>query len=457
MPTHPDDAKFPRHAATVAQPARAPHPATVAQRRTTAAGGPGTPPHAATVAQPARAPHPATVAQRRTSTESRAAGSPARDPGKTAQRYTASPYLMDGFTDRTSDNGGIVLHDKKTLYARQDLIDAANLALASVNGDRGSYVELLTTGEVYGDDADLLRVTVRMRAGRHLLSRASPYHVELAQLNAQPNQPYQSHADCHLTAQTIMGSDDAPAGLDNTEQPVIRGPNDDYTLLEPVRNAKVFHNLNSDAGANRAMYAFFLHAMPLFAPILGRLAEEARHEARRARYLALKDRIERLQGVKLDKEVMSAYAAVYRAIYDQPVLSSVFAQTFGVNQYAIPAIGEALTQVNDEGEKIAADKGGVTDLWNFHWAGVILRDGADYVTLENLSTEFLSDKNAKWYFAMYGAGGQSFHTEASRDSHVGAHPLTLRIRTVPVARAVGKRKPGGSSKLQAILEQAKKL
>ncbi|MDI1431167.1 hypothetical protein [Polyangium sorediatum] len=428
--------------ATVAQPARAPHPATVAQPKPSAAGPAGGP------RPPAGPPQPHSPGRASVRSFPRASD------GRTVQRYTGSPYVMDGFNDRTSDRGGIVLWDKKTLYARAELIESANMALDAVNGGRGSYVQLVPTGAVYGDDPDLLQVTVRMRPGRHQLTKASTYHRDLAILNAQDTSKHVSHADCHLNSQTVMGSDDHPLGLDDSEQVVIKAPDNSMRLLPPVN--KTAYKGNSDAGANRAMYATLLYAVPEFAAILEDLAKNESNERKRARYLGLKESIDQLHGRTLDKEVMSKYAAIYRAIYDHWYLSRLFAETFAVNQYASPYVGEALTQVNDEGEKIAADRGGEVDLWNFHWAGVILRDGTDYVTLENLSTEFLSHKNDKWYFAMYGAGGQSFHAQASRDSHVGAHPITMRIRMVPVVRST-KAAKSGPSKLQQMMEKNKLL
>jgi len=69
------------------------------------------------------------------------------------------------------------------------------------------------------------------------------------------------------------------------------------------------------------------------------------------------------------------------------------------------------------------------DLWNFHWAGVIMKDESDYVSLENLSVENLNVKNDLWYFAMYGPLDQSFHSEAGKDPHVGQYPITLPMRS----------------------------
>lgn len=41
------------------------------------------------------------------------------------------------------------------------------------------------------------------------------------------------------------------------------------------------------------------------------------------------------------------------------------------------------------------------EAWNFHWAGVVLKDGHDFVTLENLSVGAEDYPNNLWYFHMY--------------------------------------------------------
>lgn len=62
-----------------------------------------------------------------------------------------------------------------------------------------------------------------------------------------------------------------------------------------------------------------------------------------------------------------------------------------------------------------------------------MKDGNDYITLENLSVEDEDVINPDWYFQMYGTGKQSFHAEQKDPSnagseHVGETPVTLGFR-----------------------------
>jgi hypothetical protein len=72
------------------QPARTPHPATVAQPRAIPGSPAVRPPHPATVGQPARAPHPATVAQ------PRAAAGAAMHPPSPAKRSSGEQLSSPG-------------------------------------------------------------------------------------------------------------------------------------------------------------------------------------------------------------------------------------------------------------------------------------------------------------------------------------------------------------------------
>jgi hypothetical protein len=81
------------------------------------------------------------------------------------------------------------------------------------------------------------------------------------------------------------------------------------------------------------------------------------------------------------------------------------------------------------------------DPWNFHWAGVVLLDGHDFVTLENLSVEAEDHPNRKWYFQMYRTldaldeydryYAQTFHGDNERGGGFGDLSLTLCFKFVP--------------------------
>ena len=120
-----------------------------------------------------------------------------------------------------------------------------------------------------------------------------------------------------------------------------------------------------------------------------------------------------------------------------PAAGPLFDSTYKVNDQARVAVGQALAQVNDDTERKASVEGKLIDprtgknkdLWNFHWVGVILSDGSDYVTLQAVAEQMASDLTVNRWFTMYGAGAQSFHAQEKHDAHVGERPLTLTVAT----------------------------
>ncbi len=103
-----------------------------------------------------------------------------------------------------------------------------------------------------------------------------------------------------------------------------------------------------------------------------------------------------------------------------------FDKEAGINAHADPAIGEAFHMSTGGNEHPNKPKNVGT--WNFHWAGVVLKSGADTMTLENYSVSDYGVENKEWVFQMYGVGkkGQSFHEE-HRDVHKqhGDAPTTM--------------------------------
>lgn len=74
---------------------------------------------------------------------------------------------------------------------------------------------------------------------------------------------------------------------------------------------------------------------------------------------------------------------------------------------------------------------GENDLWNKHWAGVIMTDGSDYVSLENdASTAGQGEFNTAWRFVLYGSvkQGQSFHEHMMASQDFGTFATTTRFR-----------------------------
>ncbi len=312
-----------------------------------------------------------------------------------------------------SNNEGIIQVDRKNVYATETLIAQARSALAAVN----SYVTVM--GGTTKKGKALQRVTLEWNP-QNVPARS--HHEKVSEANRDGHFT-RGFADCHRSAQTVMGS--SSGGEVDTENPVISSAGRREIVPSTTRLEAKGKHLEG-AHANRGAYAFFVRTMPAFARILEAEGDEIHT-----------DLIEQLDGIswsELDGEKVAQCWTLYARIMDNDVTSQLFSKSFGVNEFAAPEVGDALTQVNNETERKNAPEG--VDLWNFHWAGVIMKDGADYVTLENLSVENEDVLNPSWYFRMYGAGKQSFHTQQSDPSnagseHVGKSPLTLGFRNTP--------------------------
>jgi hypothetical protein len=91
-------------------------------------------------------------------------------------------------------------------------------------------------------------------------------------------------------------------------------------------------------------------------------------------------------------------------------------------------VGQELGEAEDRAMLKAQ---GEHDLWNKHWAGVIITDGPDYVTLENdASTLGQGEFNTQWRFVLYGSArpGQSFHAHMLGSGDFGTVATTTRFR-----------------------------
>jgi hypothetical protein len=121
---------------------------------------------------------------------------------------------------------------------------------------------------------------------------------------------------------------------------------------------------------------------------------------------------------------MAAYEMIQKSD-----LAATFNELFGINEFLRPEVGQALTMVNDEREKRKADADihSPKELWNFHWAGVVLTDGSDYLTLQALADQDQNRITITWYYKMYGSGKQSFHSEEKNDPHTGSRPMSLGV------------------------------
>jgi hypothetical protein len=100
----------------------------------------------------------------------------------------------------------------------------------------------------------------------------------------------------------------------------------------------------------------------------------------------------------------------------------------GINEAADARVGEALaiysTRGRSRAEQVADQESGAKPPWAYHFAGVVLKDGDDVVTLENYNRRGKPNATSRWYFGLYGPG-RTFH-QAHRETVTGALTLAMR-------------------------------
>lgn len=105
-----------------------------------------------------------------------------------------------------------------------------------------------------------------------------------------------------------------------------------------------------------------------------------------------------------------------------------FDEKAGINDFANPEVGEGFT-MSSGGKPIA---GYEDNTWNFHFAGLAMKSGGDFVTLENFSVSKPDVSNTDWTFDMYGPAhkeGQTFHDQHTATNQHGESPTTLAVKS----------------------------
>ena len=357
----------------------------------------------------------------------------------------------------------------KTLWVTPQALQEANTALAAAGGQGGALVELVADAAAAPAGAPgMVAVTVKLRPNRRT---QDIYHRKLAAANPQADAVFCGHADCAMSSSLVTGTD-----VGGVRKPVTRSDAAGRTVLNapPEANKLNLPGAKGQSLANRVTYELLLDVMPRFAAYLRQqvaagivnpeTGQPVNREARR-RYLDIATKIEAAAQLAPPRN-MSAFLTIYQRIQDSPVLGRMFAERYGVNEDVTPNVGDALFYLSDPSEYDAVKAKNKVRLeayqlrhpqeeatgfqgfrederWNFHWAGVILTDGHDYVTFENLSTEDENDRNREWYFAIYGPGAESFHSKMAADPHATAHGITGVVTSVapPPRQRVGMPAP----------------
>jgi hypothetical protein len=114
--------------------------------------------------------------------------------------------------------------------------------------------------------------------------------------------------------------------------------------------------------------------------------------------------------------------------------------TLGINAYASPDVGEGFTMATEYDMPGAAEVPG-QNRWNFHWAGIVAKDGTDVISLENyaVTADYADSMGVKqfdfadreWVFQMYGTEkyDQTFHAQHLGTGTHGTKATTMQVRT----------------------------
>ncbi len=355
------------------------------------------------------------------------------------QRYVEKTDT-DGDPWRVSESGKSALwveqdEGGQTLFATPNLIKQANGDLAKA-GKNGSFVRLkATSSPLKAGLLDHVSADVRAIEPKLVTLGADPGGKKLENINKSlradddgtTSKEFAMWADCGRSSRMVMGTDDAD--LRPKAQVKIGGKN-----METTNRA-----------GNPASFTFIYRlAMPEFMKVKANRSylQKGIHFDEKFSGISWSEwKIKTREVMKTptdDDDAKKMYWALGKAgrrAFD--------AQT-GMNTGANPEIGGAYTMATEYDMPGFAEQGART--WNFHWAGVVMKDGENNVTLENYAVSYGSDpdpvKNAAlqqkaydevnraWVFQMYGTKkkGQTFQEEHLKSGTHGNRGTSFAVK-----------------------------
>jgi hypothetical protein len=337
------------------------------------------------------------------------------------QRQVVQLFSPVGEETKYSVNHRFMLLNPKSLWTLQENLDHSNTIL----NEKNSFVKLVKTGLEF---ESAFGGTMHEIEPKWDSTRAAtiPETQRLEKANKNVD-GYITHADCFMNAQTVMGVEDTATGSLNSVAPLFVHDSK-RSQIKPINKTKIQAGPTSTISGNaptRGYLAFLEHALPAFYATLDKKLNKTDAE---------KDFLS-----KWRRETLNGFLAAYRELSGKEEYAAVleaFSLQFGVNTHMSPDIGEGLAVINQPYERAemqnAIENGESNpdnELWNYHFAGVVMKDDDDYVTLENYSVGNDTVDNQEWIFQMYGTGDQSFHAAMKSKKGIGKSALSLSFET----------------------------
>jgi hypothetical protein len=321
-------------------------------------------------------------------------GNDAADPS--VQRYVNKQ--VKGQSARVSETGNtVVLGDSgysQHLYATDTLIAQSNKLLAA-SGDKGSYIRLQKNGDdVKAGDKELHCVRPVFQPEGDQNNK----ELEKENKGKDADDTMALWADCGRSSRAVMGShgDAAP-----------------HATYKAGGKEKETGDAYNPAKFSDQIY---LDAMPGFL----RNPEHKQFLKSGTHY----------NGEDKEDLIVPTSADQARTQYWELGEDGRrrFDQATGINTGANPHVGGGYTmntEYNMPGFKEMA-----RNTWNFHWAGVVMKDGSDNITLENYADGNGYDSvNMDWNYQMYGTvkKGQTFQEEHLDSNTHGSRASTFAV------------------------------
>jgi hypothetical protein len=382
--------------------------------------------------------------------------------GAAVQRYTREP--VGAGTAQVGSGRQTALLGTQSLYAAPGLVAGANSKLQNV-GKQGSYIELKSEGGSVTVDGNSLP-----GVQPHFIAKPGSPHSQVEGANAPGGTDTEGNADgpialwtdCGRASATVTGSsggsDRSVVYKENGVAKVGKGVDDPSVsgwlksgpnrmanqvymdllpgfIQRPDNASFLVEGVHFDKrgfSVGRAIVGGIVGAVvgTLAAPGLGTILG-AVGGAATAGAIGSSDRVHRKPKTILEAKMM--YLALGNAGMDK------FDKEAGINHYANPEVGESYSMAT-EGDMPGFNDYGKSP-WNYHWAGVIMKDGGDNITLENyaVGTAEAASKGVaqrdyidrKWNFAMYGTTdqNQTFHKEHLDSQTHGSKATSIVVRT----------------------------
>ena len=350
---------------------------------------------------------------------------------KAVQRY--SEHNVEGKDLKLGAGSQALWIGSAEMYASDARISESNAALAGA-GQKGSFIRLVkgTVGYEAGGN-DLYRVEPEW------VAKADPgYHKGAQDANkpgAKDTEGVETGKDTDRMAfWTDCGrSSAAVIGSQGNDREALFNDGGGEKTADGVLDGSTVYRATANAMSNE----IYLTMVPKF------IAEKANEGF-------LKEGTHYTKAADSDAKVMKTPGNVREAKVMYWELGEAgrdkFDKEAGINHYANPEIGEAYSMTTE------AEMPGFKRLskrtWNFHWAGVVMKDGSDNVTLEAyavtretaekaglLKSSDYIDRDSR--FAMYGgvdANGkvldesQTFHHDHLASKTHGSHASSIRVR-----------------------------